>query len=202
MSRKFYQDRWNSPAFVQSSAKSLNAVFELKSSTEPVDLRGINVGIYDALPNVLDADFHGLKARQIDASYCKASCSAVGAHLENCNFDDAYFDTCGFQKAVLASTTFRRAKFDSPTFNDAVFRDCLFEKCRITGRGYRDGGGRRVVFENCDFQGALFRNLELRVCTFRNCSFGDASFQKCLLVALRFEGAEPDPSKTVDCEII
>lgn len=192
--------RWLDSDFLRQIEPALSMVFVNKTVAEPLDVRGITIGLDGAPPNFVNADFQDLVATNLDASSCRVSCAFNRARISNSRFESGEFDTCRFKSAHFDLTVFDAAKLDSPVLDDAAFTRCSFVGTRIQGRRIQEFGGRRVTFDQCDFRDAVFRNLQLRACTFKNCGFEGVRFEKCLIVGVKFEGGRPADNSFIACE--
>ncbi len=186
-----YIERWLNPNFLSKIEESLKSIFVLNEPNKDLDLRGLIVGLDGAPAALLSVGLVDSRLKNINFSQARFGCPFGGAHIEDSNFDNSFFDTCRFKSANFTSCSFSKARIDSPTFDDAVFLNCSFSDAKITSRGFNEYGGRRTVFERCNFDRAKLENLQLRACTFRECSFEQTIFKKCLMVGVKFEGQTP-----------
>ena len=201
MSRSEFSKRWADSSFVEASASLLNRVFAEKTAVINVDLRGIVVGLDDAMPALVRSDFQDVEFQEVDLSFGKFSCAFSRGVFKDCHFDGVDFDTCRFKDAKFFGCSFEKVQLESPILDDAEFVDCVFLGTVIRGRGYNEYGGRRVRFERCRFQGSRFQNLQLRGAKFIDCEFGEARFKKCLLAGVSITGSGLAVEQLDDCEI-
>jgi len=197
---KHLKNRWKHSSFILEVKDSINKIFFLKESDQPVDLRGIVVGLDGAIPELLNADFRTAKLSGQVFGYSKFSCSFNHGHFSSVDFSLSYFDTCDFIKSIFLECSFAQSKISSPTLDDAIFQNCTFHSAKISGRGFTEYGGRRTTFKNCVFNNCTFKNLEIRGCKFIDCNFDGVLFDTCIITGTSFLGSTAPPSAFSRCE--